>query len=342
MATAEPVSPAALVAPGSNPLPGGLSLNASSGVISGTIGALNSGTNVTFRVVDTPSQGFVERTFSIVGVASLYDFISHTFTTAGKYGRFGPTLTELRSAYSPSWTDNTNYLNVTSTGIQKWTVPITGTYTITARGSGSVTTNKGGYGARITGTCTLTISEIIYILVGQTAINETNSANHCGGGGTFVVRTPYNTNASIIVIAGGGGGGHNLYTATTGNASLTTTGNIGTGVGAGSGGTNGGAGGNGYGYGGAGFFGNNTSSALSFVNGGTGDYYNSNDGGFGGGGRHGNTHGGGGGGYSGGGGAKDTPHVGGGGGSYKASSFTVTSESTTVHNGPGSVLITLN
>ncbi len=39
------------VAPGSN-LPGGLSLNASSGVISGTIGAVNSGTNVTFRVVD--------------------------------------------------------------------------------------------------------------------------------------------------------------------------------------------------------------------------------------------------------------------------------------------------
>ncbi len=330
------------VAPGSNPLPGGLSLNASSGVISGTIGALNSGTNVTFRVVDTPSQSFVERTFSIAGVASLYDFISHTFTTAGKYGRFGPTLTELRSAYSPSWTDNTIYFNVTSTGIQKWTVPETGTYTITARGSGSVTTNQGGYGARITGTCTLTKSEIIYILVGQTAINETNSANHCGGGGTFVVRTPYNTNASIIVIAGGGGGGHNLYTATTGNASLTTTGNIGTGVGAGSGGTNGGAGGNGYGYGGAGFFGNNTSSALSFVNGGTGDIVGLFPAGFGGGGRHGNTHGGGGGGYSGGGGAKDTPHVGGGGGSYKASSFTVTSESTTVHDGTGSVTITLN
>ena len=279
---------------------------------------------------------------NIVGVAELYAFTSHTFTPTGKSGQGEPSLANLRSAYSPSWTDNTIYFNVTSTGIQKWTVPETGTYTITARGSGSVTTNKGGYGARITGTCTLTISEIIYILVGQTAINETNSANHCGGGGTFVVRTPYNTNASIIVIAGGGGGGHNLYTATTGNASLTTTGNIGTGVGAGSGGTNGGAGGNGYGYGGAGFFGNNTSSALSFVNGGTGDYYNSNDGGFGGGGRHGNTHGGGGGGYSGGGGAKDTPHVGGGGGSYKASSFTVTSESTTVHNGPGSVLITLN
>jgi len=312
-------------------------------VISGTIGALNSGTNVTFRVVDTPSQGFVERTFSIVGFTPLYIFSSHTFTTAGKYGRFGPSLAELRSAYSPSWTDNTNYLNVTSTGIQKWTVPQTGTYTITARGSGSVTTNQGGYGARITGTCTLTKSEIIYILVGQTAVNATNSANHCGGGGTFVVRTPYNTNASIIVIAGGGGGGHSISLLTNGNASLTTTGNSGYNA-AGAGGTNGGAGGA-YadaGYGGAGFFGNNTSSALSFVNGGTGDIVSSYPAGFGGGGRHGNTHGGGGGGYSGGGGSRHTPYVGGGGGSYKASSFTVTSQDTTVHDGPGSVLITLN
>tara|TARA_B110000444_G_scaffold52205_1_gene48157 strand:- start:326 stop:2683 length:2358 start_codon:yes stop_codon:yes gene_type:complete len=339
------------VAPGST-LPGGLSLNANTGVLSGIIGT--SGENpVTFRVVDTLSQSFVERSFSIVGIVALYSFNSHIFTTVGKYGRYGPTLYELQhnsSGYGTTgtteWVGNSSYFGVTSTGIQKWTVPHTGTYTITARGAGLFSTNEGGYGARITGTFTLIRNEIIYILVGQTPINATNSPNHGGGGGTFVVRSPYNTNASIIVIAGGGGGGHNYNNGVnlaTGNASLTTSGNVGSGgSGAGAGGTNGSAGNNGSGggSGGAGFFGAAAGSgALSFTNGGTGGQTGGFHAGFGGGGEHGNTHGGGGGGYSGGGGSKNNPWLGGGGGSYKATSFSVTSEDNNVHNGPGSVTI---
>jgi len=110
-----------------------------------TNAAGDTGSAVAIRATDnTDPTVFSVRLFSLKAIAELYDFNSHTFTTAGKYGHIGPTITELLSAYSPSWTDNTNYLNVTSTGIQKWTVPITGTYTITARGSGSVTTNQGG------------------------------------------------------------------------------------------------------------------------------------------------------------------------------------------------------
>tara|TARA_R110002050_G_C8810741_1_gene503609 strand:- start:96 stop:866 length:771 start_codon:yes stop_codon:yes gene_type:complete len=253
------------------------------------------------------------------------------------------------NAYTPTWTDYTSNLNVATQGIQEWTVPWSGTYSIAAYGAGSRATNQGGYGARINGTCTLTKGEVIRILVGQTAINATNSNYHGGAGGTFVVRTPYNTNASIIVIAGGGGGGHSQtsaaeFAAGTGNASLTTSGNNGTGGGAG--GTNGNAGTEGYNSAinqGAGFFtgGSGASNAASFITGGLGGGVASqaHQGGFGGGGRHASTHGGGGGGYSGGGGSATAQYIGGGGGSYKATSFTVTSEDV-VHDGPGSVTIT--
>jgi hypothetical protein len=294
----------------------------------------------------------------------LYEFSPNpfTFTNAGIYGRTGPTLSQLTSHadYSISggeWRNNATYLNVsTFQGIQEWTVPRTCTYSISAYGAGSRATNQGGYGARINGTCALTKGEVIRILVGQTAINATNSSVHGGAGGTFVVRHPFNTNASIIVIAGGGGGGHSQssvaeFAAGVGNASLTTSGNNGTLSAAqtsageyGVGGTNGNAGLNGSANNqGAGFFtGSGTGLAASFITGGIGGRYTASgsggDGGFGGGGRHGTSHGGGGGGYSGGGGGLASNYIGGGGGSYKAASFTVTSEDV-VNDGPGSVKI---
>jgi hypothetical protein len=339
------------VAPGSNALPakvgGGTLALTEAGVISGQIAANQDGvtTSVTFRLTDTATGLFTDRAVNIVGTSGLYAFTSpFTFTNAGIYGRTGPTLSQLRTAYSPSWTDYTSNFNVSS-GIQLWTVPKTGSYRIAAYGSGSRATNQGGYGARITGTCTLTKDEVIYILVGQTCINATSSGSHGGGGGTFVVRTPYNTNASIIVIAGGGGGGHSYahgsYGAYDGNASLTTSGTGGQAPGTYvAGGTGGNAGTSGYDNNqGAGFFTGSTT-ASSFTSGGVGGNYSTDgQGGFGGGGRHGITHGGGGGGYSGGGGSSGKHYVGGGGGSYKATSFTVTSEDV-VNDGPGSVTIT--
>ena len=65
--------------------------------------------------------------------SSLYDFTSQTFTNCGETGKDGPTLSDCTGDvnYSDSWTDNTDYFNVTS-GIQEWTVPSNGTYTIQA------------------------------------------------------------------------------------------------------------------------------------------------------------------------------------------------------------------
>jgi hypothetical protein len=317
-------------------------------------------------LTDNTTQEFTDRAINIQPTTDLYTFSPNpfTFTTSGSgvqgnVGRTGPTLTQLTTAYSqlaspPAWASNTNYFNITTgfTGVQEWTVPKTTTYSISAYGAGSRGLNQGGYGARITGTCTLTKGDVIRILVGQQAATGTNSNEHGGAGGTFVVRTPYNTNASIIVIAGGGGGGHNQGTNANGNASLTTSGNAGTNNVAG--GTAGGAGTMGASDNqGAGFFGSgniNNGGASSFITGGYGGWRSmtsnpTGEGGFGGGGRHGTSHGGGGGGYSGGGGSNASPYVGGGGGSYTAfgagsAQFTVTSQDNTVHDGAGSVTIT--
>jgi hypothetical protein len=191
-------------------LPSGLSLNGSTGAITGIIGAAGT-TSVTFRVTDNVSGATLDRTFSIVGAAELYPFSTHTFTNAGVTGRTGPTITDLTDTYTPAWTDNTNYLNVTNQGIQEWTVPKTGTYEIEvygARGRGCIATYDTGYygkGARMKGRFSLTKSQIVKIVVGQEGIlgglNENNYGGG-GGGGSFVF-----TGTTPLIIAGGGGGG---------------------------------------------------------------------------------------------------------------------------------------
>ena len=148
--------------------------------------------------------------FSYVGTESaLYSFSSHTFTNCGATGKNGPTLSNCTSAYSPSWTDNTNYFNVPSNaGIQYWTVPSSGTYTIEvwgAQGGNSYNgTNSGGRGARMKGNFTLTEEEILKILVGQQGgqSNGTFYYGGGGGGGTFVAQS----NNTALIVAGGGGG----------------------------------------------------------------------------------------------------------------------------------------
>ena len=73
-----------------------------------------------------------------------------TFTAAGKSGRIGPTLAECRNYYGTSssswWNNSNNYLNMTETGVQQWTVPATGIYEITAKGA------SGGHGGGTSGT----------------------------------------------------------------------------------------------------------------------------------------------------------------------------------------------
>jgi hypothetical protein len=274
----------------------------------------------------------------------LYEFNSPiTFTPGGTIGREGPSLAAARTGLTgtgtDTWKNNTAFFNV-SNGIQFWTVPRTATYSIEAWGAqgGTSGSAQGGRGARIKGDFSLTEGEIIRILVGQQGATGAHTQDgqpvSAGGGGTYVMRTPYNTIGSILVIAGGGGGAaQNSWTNSQGNhATATNNGGFG-GSGTEPGGTGGNGGASSTGCGGAGFSGNGATGsgssagemAQSFLNGGRGggnarswggaEIY----GGFGGGGGGGGLAAGGGGGYSGGGaGQWSSPQQGGGGGSFNS------------------------
>jgi hypothetical protein len=331
-------------------LPTGMTIQSSSNyqiefiIASGTIIATQPFT-VTATSASTPSRP-VPVTFSLTASTVL------TLTNMNSTGRIGPTSITY-GTNTPGY-GTANVLTLTS-GIQFWTVPITGNYSITIAGAGggpgSIATGKG---AVITVTLSLTQGHIIKILVGQIGLSAMSGCGirkGGGGGGTFIYN---NTTSIILAVAGGGGGGSGgpIVTAGVINASLTTSGNKGDGSTGGAGGTSGGGGGGGApactegGGGGGGLNGNGTNgmnsgnSGTSFINGGVGGGNSSegiSDGGFGGGGAGGNHAGGGGGGYSGGGGGTlqtctcgDT-QTGGGGGSYAAVAFTSSSVTNTGH-----------
>ena len=277
-------------------------------------------------------------------------FTSHTFTNAGAMGRSGPTLTNVRDAYSTAAWANT-YLNmIGDNGIQLWTVPKTGKYTIDAYGGG---TPCGGAGGRIKGDFTLTKNSVLSIVCGQvgTASTWANSGWYAegGGGGTYVC-VGDRIKVNMLCVAGGGGGSTNSESSNLrsngkyGGWSLSVIGDSDTG-GSVLGGNGSGSGG---GVSGDGFLQNpqaGTQTAKCFGNASMGGYstvYSIGVGGFGGGGNGGGNPGGGGGGFRGG----DTgiDNIGGQGGtSYILASATNTLN--TAGGGgtsqPGKVIITL-
>lgn len=277
--------------------------------------------------------------------AALYSFTSHTFTSCGTTGPAGPTQATCRSQYSTTWDENNSYYSITS-GIQYWTVPATGRYYIDAYGAGGGGT-YGGKGARIADSFNLTEGEVIRILVGQVQSDVSNKAN-AGGGGSFVVRTPFNTNESILVVAGGGGGSESgsgqqlsahASTLIAGRDGSTTVSASGSGAGGTSGAGGGAATADNSGGGGGGFLTSGATNTqmdnrggVAFVNGGGGGPLGTMGniaGGFGGGGGSrnqaaGGGGAGGGGGYSGGGGGDNVVNAsGGGGGSYFANGLNI-------------------
>lgn len=303
-------------------------------------------------------------------IADLYAFSSFTFTNATATGRSGPSLANCLSAYNTStnpWLNNSSYFNVTD-GIQYWTVPRTGSYTITAAGAqgGTFGTRPTIGGAVISGTFSLTAGEIIRILVGQSG-SAINNFYGSGGGGSFVIRTPFNNTGSILAIAGGGAAinyrtGSPTYLTTApgqagnapGNIAGTEASNGGGGGASLQNGSNAASGGNissgGWGGGGGGFVGNGGYSGtapggvtgaqggFSWINGGLGGLGVSPapDGGFGGGGGTGAGAGAGGGGYNGG-TAGDSASFGGGGGSYNSG----TSQTNTAGGNVGQGYVTI-
>jgi len=302
---------------------------------------------------------------TVVDTCFLYTFTAHDFTTCGTTGRTGPTLSACQSTYTTtgSWDADTNYLNMTTNGIQRWTVPATASYRIVATGAaGQDNSNSytGGAGASIQGDFDLNQGDIIDILVGQMGTSNNQYGNeNGGGGGSFVV---LNSTTTPLVVAGGGGGApsHSYSsgcTRTNGDGQLVTSGKTVNCQGTGAGGTAGNGGStNGDYQGGAGggllTDGANGSPHCStpqggdaFVNGGAGgaasSCYGPADGGFGGGGAGELAAPGGGGGYSGGGAAgnwSSSADYGGGGGSYNGGTNQVNTAGTGTGN--GSITIT--
>ena len=241
--------------------------------------------------------------------SSSYDFTSQTFTNCSATGKSGPTLSDCTgdANYSDSWTDDTDYFNITQQGYQLWTVPQNGDYTIEVWGASEGWSGH-GTGAHLISTFTLTEGDKYMILCGQKGTKGNGNGNWYasgGGGGTFVVKgNTYNDiSSNDALIVAGGGGGSNASSNTVGQSGqdgLSSSSSDTTGGGSESG-SNGGGGwagltGNGDG--------NGNTDALSFKNGGTGgtghQTYGQANGGFGGGGPGGGNPGGGGGGMSGG------------------------------------------
>lgn len=276
-----------------------------------------------------------------------YSQFTYTFTSAGNTGNTPPTQGDCDTEYAGTNLDG----NVTVTGgIQFWTVPTTGTYTIQAFG-GQGYGQFGGRGAHISGEMMLTAGTQLKILVGQRGGDYLNfpattyNAQYGGGGGSFVTlddNTP-------LIVAGGGGGNHaNSYLpqcdgqiteAGAGGAQGTTTS---------AGGTNGNGGidaSSADGGGGLLTDGGGVAGGQAFVNGGNGGI-DEGTGGFGCGGgtsSWNNFRGGGGGGYSGGGGGNNGTTccaAGGGGGSYNSGSNPANLAG--VQIGDGQVIISLN
>jgi hypothetical protein len=258
----------------------------------------------------------------------------YVFSTCGQTGYTGPNQGGCDGVYAGGTLAGQVTVNA---GIQSWTVPKTGTYTIQAVGAGggrgkqngtaSYSSGVAGKGARMSGRVDLTEGDILRIIVGQKGQEKTNSPQKGGGGGggSFVVTA----DGTPLVVAGGGGGS-GRYNGDNGDDGVTAeNGTSGNGANGAAGGTNG-QGGNvsGCSYGGnsgAGINGNGKSDcgnsfiAKSYTNGGNGSDWNhcwndGNYGGFGGGGATGPHGGGGGGGYSGGGGGGDINCGGNGGG----------------------------
>lgn len=261
-------------------------------------------------------------------------------------------------------------------GIQKWTVPASGVYSIRAAGAAggyqSYAQKSGGYGAVIESHFQLLKGSILNIIVGQKGEDLRRTASQAapgGGGGTFVYKNAYDLYP--LIAAGGGGGGSEIVNLNK-DASLSTTGqSSSSGALGGKNGNGGGINQGGWSYwagGGAGWetdgTGGNSPNLNNYSPGDQGaqggrsprngavggirwndGYDEGGDGGFGGGGGGGSASmgTGGGGGYSGGGGAnflqgsQTKNHGGGGGASYSMSKFVFSAVNNADH---GYVIIT--
>ena len=94
---------------------------------------------VTIQVVDT-ANNIVSQSITVV-VENMIDLSTAIFTNAGATGRYGPTQAQVNAAYTG--TDLDGRVTINTQGIQEWTVPFSGVYSIEAWGAqgGGVSNN---------------------------------------------------------------------------------------------------------------------------------------------------------------------------------------------------------
>ena len=128
-----------------------------------------------------------------------------TFTNCGQTGYSGPSQDQINSAYTGTALEG---LVTGNSGIQYWTVPTTGYYTMEAWGAQGGRTSysgeNGGNGAIMRGDFFLEGGTVLKILVGQEGADGSQSAG--GAGGTFIATVE---NEPLLVA--GGGGAANRY-----------------------------------------------------------------------------------------------------------------------------------
>ena len=106
------------------------------------------------------------------------------------------------SVNAATWCADKELFNVIA-GCQLWRVPITGTYTLTARGAGR-NSSYAGYGISLTCDYKLYAGEWLRIVCG--AQGETNGSNFGGGNGATCISVFRNGMHLPVLIAGGGAG----------------------------------------------------------------------------------------------------------------------------------------
>lgn len=169
-----------------------------------------------YQAQGMPIQG-VQSALTVTNITSptLYSFSSQVFSNAAATSNIGPTQTQLNTAYP---TLAPTYLTSNS-GIQTWTVPLTGVYQLEAAGAAGGSSSgpvfSGGRGVIIRCQAIFQQNQIISIIAGQKGIDAvsqlTSNVGGGGGGGSFVV--DYNT--GYLYIAAGGGGGASAHQAGT-------------------------------------------------------------------------------------------------------------------------------
>ncbi|MFC1742059.1 DUF2341 domain-containing protein, partial [Nanoarchaeota archaeon] len=264
------------------------------------------------------------------------------FTACSASGINGPSQGDCDTEYSGTILDG----NVTvNSGVQNWTVPVSGIYTIHMAGAeggigGTSGEYDGGAGADMRGEFYLEAGTEIMIVVGQVGTDGPSSEGGGGGGGSFVYNGSIGGTGLYIAAGAGGGGGEELSSnGAPGVKEERGTNYAGTPTGtAGEGGD-----GSTYGGGGAGWNSDGGDSALENGGdrwtGGSGSGV-AGDGGFGGGAEgHASQSGGSAGGYSGGSGYT-VKQGGGGGGSYNTGDNQINVSGS--NTGDGWVNITLN